>query len=684
MLNKIKNFIKRTQIFGTAVMLALAGAFWIYRADVRAFNMPDLYLDGVKQNGVEVTPEYDEDTRTYTFKLNDIQDYEILVHAEGGEDDAEYEVLGRVGWNKDIEVCVKDRQYNSTSCSDYKYGEKRIASHAYGDDVAVVKVEFYGDETLPRLNEANLKYADYDDEITYIVNPKLHNAGHPLAMEVKGAYYDEDEFYEVTVDVLRHLEIPEVGTKNEFTYTLPVSGADLNKGYTVKIENFTMDFMDTDEVVRDENEYEIKVTVGEAEKSWYGDYMYGEVKSLIVLPNGQRNAMAGGGGACGGHYCDEFIAMSETILTGDAKVTLYYLTYDYEDTSEYVYELYYGSQSNHGILNESHEQVKSGKITGAELNDGLLSFEIDNKKNYERPNYVLYIKKDGKIVNIVSDTLDLWSGEGLVSSTLTTTKEVYLQMGKFSYEIPEGTDVTLTLTGANFDDNTKYTVRVDAGGYLAGHDYDYTGDYYREIESISEEYEFSGKELNTGTAEVQIKYDEAVKELGLIGVSLNVVSEEKPYLPGNWFNLRYVEMEEILTTTGYKVDGASGMIKNIGKSTNISDFAAAVNAQGGDVKVYDANGETEQTGKIGTGMIVRVVDGYERPVMDIDAVVVGDVTGDGEITALDLARERQHLAEKRELAGAYKVAGSVSGVDEITATDLARMRQDIAGIREMK
>ena len=68
----------------------------------------------------------------------------------------------------------------------------------------------------------------------------------------------------------------------------------------------------------------------------------------------------------------------------------------------------------------------------------------------------------------------------------------------------------------------------------------------------------------------------------------------------------------------------------------------------------------------------------------MEAVVKGDVTGDGKISVTDLVNVKQHLAEDELLEGGYGTAGDLEGKGEISITDLVRMAKDVAEIEEIQ
>ena len=121
------------------------------------------------------------------------------------------------------------------------------------------------------------------------------------------------------------------------------------------------------------------------------------------------------------------------------------------------------------------------------------------------------------------------------------------------------------------------------------------------------------------------------------------------------------------------------------KQTNVSDFVDNIEIKdNGKVKIYDTTGTTEITGNVGTGMIARVLNEYDYNLLDLDVVVKGDVSGDGNISITDLVKVKRHLAEEENLTGVYEVAGNITDTGEIGITDLVKIARDVAKIEEVK
>ena len=152
------------------------------------------------------------------------------------------------------------------------------------------------------------------------------------------------------------------------------------------------------------------------------------------------------------------------------------------------------------------------------------------------------------------------------------------------------------------------------------------------------------------------------------------------------FDVTFVDSIDLFQDTEqYIVDNLDDLIKNIHKNTSVADFVSSLSvANNGKVKIYDATGTKEVEGNVGTGMLARVMNEYEQSILDMDIVVTGDVSGDGNISITDLVKVKRHLAEAQELEGVYEIAGNVTETGEIGITDLVKISRDVAQIEEVE
>lgn len=120
----------------------------------------------------------------------------------------------------------------------------------------------------------------------------------------------------------------------------------------------------------------------------------------------------------------------------------------------------------------------------------------------------------------------------------------------------------------------------------------------------------------------------------------------------------------------YEINEDDYTIANISPYTYIQLFEANVETNA-DIKVLDNhNNEILDEQYISTGMKLVLNDDVEYYLS-----VRGDLNGDGEVTATDLSKIKQHLIELRLLDNVYLKSANVDGDNQITITDLSLIRK---------
>ena len=120
-------------------------------------------------------------------------------------------------------------------------------------------------------------------------------------------------------------------------------------------------------------------------------------------------------------------------------------------------------------------------------------------------------------------------------------------------------------------------------------------------------------------------------------------------------------------------------IKGVTEKTSVSSFLENFkNKQF--IKVFDSKGDevTSDTAALATGYTVSIMNG-DTKYQTLTVVVLGDVSGNGRIDAVDYQRLRLNLFGNYELEGAYLEAAKVSGKDKPTSVDYQRLRLHLFG-----
>ncbi len=119
----------------------------------------------------------------------------------------------------------------------------------------------------------------------------------------------------------------------------------------------------------------------------------------------------------------------------------------------------------------------------------------------------------------------------------------------------------------------------------------------------------------------------------------------------------------------------SFIVGGIKAPTTVEDFA--LNFKNENVKVVNAEGEeVESSDFVGTGCVVSASDTEETAVV----IVLGDVDGDGELTATDYLRIKQYFLKTMNLEGVYFTAADVDRSGSIDGTDYMQLKSHFLGI----
>ena len=125
------------------------------------------------------------------------------------------------------------------------------------------------------------------------------------------------------------------------------------------------------------------------------------------------------------------------------------------------------------------------------------------------------------------------------------------------------------------------------------------------------------------------------------------------------------ELPAFVTSTEYNIE--YNMITKVPLGTTVEEFKSNITVNQ-NYKIVDTSGNEVTTPKMKTGYKVKV-GGDEYPVS-----VLSDISGDGEVDILDLARIRAYTVRSLDLTGVYYEAADLSGDGEVDILDLARMR----------
>lgn len=129
-----------------------------------------------------------------------------------------------------------------------------------------------------------------------------------------------------------------------------------------------------------------------------------------------------------------------------------------------------------------------------------------------------------------------------------------------------------------------------------------------------------------------------------------------------------------LTSNKYEIEDGNKICR-ISPNTTVANFKTNINT--GVVKnIVNNKGNTiMETETLGTGNIIKLTDNTTYTL-----IVIGDVNGDGKITATDITKIKRNLVGIEKLNGVYEKAGDINKSNTMTTTDLLKVKQYIIGI----
>lgn len=141
------------------------------------------------------------------------------------------------------------------------------------------------------------------------------------------------------------------------------------------------------------------------------------------------------------------------------------------------------------------------------------------------------------------------------------------------------------------------------------------------------------------------------------------------------------EAPEYIVSSIYTVDRENHIVRGLTAGTSVSEAAAAFkgNNSSGIIKIYNGENKEVSSGIIGTGFKVRLVYGG-KTIEELEAVVLGDVSGDGVISSIDLLNVQKHLLRISLLEGVHMDAADVNRDGNVSSVDLLNIQKHLLRI----
>lgn len=139
--------------------------------------------------------------------------------------------------------------------------------------------------------------------------------------------------------------------------------------------------------------------------------------------------------------------------------------------------------------------------------------------------------------------------------------------------------------------------------------------------------------------------------------------------------------DEIIDASSLKKNGT--YISGISLGATVENLSTLLKEAcvGASIAIKTSGGVDKTTGKLGTGDVLTISNGSTSN--DYTIVIYGDVSGDGEITVLDLLKVQKHILGYTLLNGSFNFAADVSRDSEITVLDLLKVQKHILGYNDI-
>ena len=134
-------------------------------------------------------------------------------------------------------------------------------------------------------------------------------------------------------------------------------------------------------------------------------------------------------------------------------------------------------------------------------------------------------------------------------------------------------------------------------------------------------------------------------------------------------------ISSVVEEASYKYD--SGKITGIKVGTKIEDIINNLTNTGGVVIITDSNNNQVTTGNIGTGYKVNITSSNLNEVLTV--IIYGDTDGDGNISAVDYVRVKNHIMGASQLDDINKLSADVNNDNDISAVDYVNIKNYIMG-----
>lgn len=135
-----------------------------------------------------------------------------------------------------------------------------------------------------------------------------------------------------------------------------------------------------------------------------------------------------------------------------------------------------------------------------------------------------------------------------------------------------------------------------------------------------------------------------------------------------------------LTSSKYKIDK---YILGVEPQTTVDNFKKGFSVENGTITVTNSEGKTKTSGNIATGDILKFTSGSET-ISKTAIVIIGDISGDGSISIMDLAKVQKHILGISKISGSYLQAADINKDEKVNIIDLARVQKHLLNLKKIE
>lgn len=133
-----------------------------------------------------------------------------------------------------------------------------------------------------------------------------------------------------------------------------------------------------------------------------------------------------------------------------------------------------------------------------------------------------------------------------------------------------------------------------------------------------------------------------------------------------------VNPSKVITNAGYVLSG--NYVTKLNYSSDVNTIKNNLSKQGGTINILNSAWNGKTSGTISTGDLIGIDNKY------FEAVIYGDLNGDGIINLKDLLFMQKYLLGKQDLSGAYKKAADINKDGNVTIKDLLFVQKYLLGV----